>query len=234
MSDMWGRHEVERLLSLAPLSEDGRWSPKNDALIFFKNRVDYEVMMSLLVREWRRIEGVKNYFDHERARLVEAAAKNAPNAERIRVLLEDMRTAMLETREKGIKDRTGPSLKIIAGAEGARDFLQAYPAKTKAFVAVFDLTLKEIESVDRMQRESIGRFAWESVPPSRAFARRAHRGSDRPSDRLAQTPKGNRAQLLQRLSEEKRLALFDCNSRREGRESYNGPAGRAAHTLASD
>jgi hypothetical protein len=77
------------------------------------------------------------------------------------VLFEDMRTAMLETRTTGVKDRTGPSIKVIAGIEGARDFLQAYPAKTKAFMAIYDLDLEEMERIDKMQRESVGRFAWE-------------------------------------------------------------------------
>jgi hypothetical protein len=159
--DLWGRHEVERLLSLAPRSDDGQWSPTNDALIFFKDRVDYEVMMSLLVTEWRRIEGVKNYFKHERARLVEAAVKNAPHAERIRVLLEDMISAALETRKDGIEDPTLPPLEAITGIELVRDVLEEYPAKTKAFMALYDLTIEEIERIDTMRRWSIGHFAWQ-------------------------------------------------------------------------
>ncbi len=159
MSDDWGRHEVERLFSA--LDEDSRWEA-HDAFVFFKLRdVDREAIMPLLVGEWRRIQGAENYFEHQRQKLVDDAVSNLPHAERIRVLLEDMTTAAHETRKSGVEDPTLPPLEAITGIELVRDVLEEYPAKTEAFMALYDLTIEEIERIDNMRRWSIGHFAWE-------------------------------------------------------------------------
>ena len=85
----------------------------------------------------------------------------------MRALLETMRDRMMKANEaradgsKKPKDHTGPSLKLIKGADGLHNFFENYPAKTRAYMdAVYKLTLKEITSLDRMQRESVGRFAY--------------------------------------------------------------------------
>ena len=160
MNDDWGRHEVERLLSA--LDETARWTA-NDAFIFFGHRyhVGREEIMPLLVKEWRRIQGAENYFKHRRKKLVDAAVENLPHAEQIRVLLEDMTTAALETSKSGPEDPTLPPLEAITGIELVRDVLEEYPAKTKAFMALYDLTIEEIERIDDMRRGSVGHFAWE-------------------------------------------------------------------------
>jgi hypothetical protein len=158
MSGDWGRHEVERLFGA--LDEESRWAA-NDAFIFFKGHgVDRKEIMPLLVAEWLHIQGAENYFKHERQKLVDAAVGNLPHAERIRVLLEDMTAAALETRESGIEDPTLPPLEAITGIELVRDVLEEYPTKTAAFLALYDLTIEEIERIDNMRRGSIGHFAW--------------------------------------------------------------------------
>jgi hypothetical protein len=168
MNDGWARHEVDRLLN----ELDEFRQAANDAFLFFKPRwvgprglelwgVDRETIMPLLVREWRRIQGAQNYFKHRRQKLVDDAVANLPHAERIRVLLEDMIDAALETRQSGVEDPTGPPLEAITAIELVRDVLDEYPGKTEVFMAFYDLTIKEIERIEIMQRESIGRFAWE-------------------------------------------------------------------------
>jgi hypothetical protein len=76
--------------------------------------------------------------------------------------MEKQRAAMIDARERGAKDRTGPSMRLILGAEGIRNFQQKYPKKTEAFlVAAAKLSRKEMTSLDRLKRDSIGRFAYE-------------------------------------------------------------------------
>ena len=165
MIDFWAGHEVQA--RFGRLNEDAR-ERKDLALIFFKQKygVHENTIMQMLAEEWRHVQGARDYFDNERETLIDAAARSAPDAERMRVLLETMRTTMLEANEarlegsKRPKDRTGPSLKLIHGAKGVRDFFEKYPAKTQAYMnAVYKLTLEELTSLDRMQRESVGRFA---------------------------------------------------------------------------
>ncbi len=165
MIDFWAGHEVRALFGR--LDEDAR-ERKDLALIFFKQRygVHENEIMKMLAEEWRNVQGAKDYFEHEREALMDAAAESAPDAERMRVLLETMRDAMLEANEargdgsKKTEDRTGPSLELIDSAEGLRDFFQEYPANTRAYMNdVYKLVLEEITSVDRMQRQSVGRFA---------------------------------------------------------------------------
>ena len=180
MSGDWGRHEVERLFGA--LDEELRWAA-NDAFIFFKGHgVDRKEIMPLLVAEWLHIQGAENYFKHERQKLVDAAVGNLPHAERIRVLLEDMTAAALETRESGIEDPTLPPLEAITGIELVRDVLEEYPTKTAAFLALYDLTIEEIEAYRQHAARVDRPFRLGDVLPSRAFIRRARRGSDRPSD----------------------------------------------------
>ena len=164
MSDGWGRHEVDRLLN----EIDEFRHDASDAFLFFKGLdrwgLDRDtVIMPLLVREWRRIQGAKYYFENRRQKLIDDAVDNLPHAEAIRVLLERMTADALETHERGpgAPTLTPPPLEAIIGIELVRDVLEEYPDKIKAFIALHDLTTEEIKRIDAMQRESIGRFAWE-------------------------------------------------------------------------
>jgi hypothetical protein len=154
----WARHEVERRLSA--LDEESRWET-HDAFIFFKSKgVDPNEVYWLLAKECLRVEGAKNRFKN-RLTLADAAVAHLTHADNIRSFVREAFEKEIESLRRGIAAPNLPHPGVFRGIEHVREYLRAYPAAEKAALELYGLAAEEVEAVDRVERGSIGHFAYE-------------------------------------------------------------------------
>ena len=163
----WARHEVERKLNQP--DEESRWEV-NNALLFFKAKgVDPNEIYWLLAEEWLRVKGARNRFKDDLT-LAEAAVAHLAHADSIRSFVREAFEREIESLRKGIAAPNLPHPGVFRGIEHVREYLRAYPAAEKAALELYAVAAEEIEAIDRVERRSIGRFAWVMDRRVRAIA----------------------------------------------------------------